>query len=46
MRLSPSVIVLLRYIPKGEFLTLVTMYQLNRRLDGIELGRYRSEFRI
>ena len=44
--LSPSSLMVLRYIPKGNFWTVVTLYPHEGVIDGLELGRYSDAFNI
>lgn len=40
MRLAPEAVVILKHIPRLEFLSVVTMYFRQGPIDGEEIGRY------
>lgn len=49
MRLAPDALLVLRYIHNqryGPFFTVTTLYQLSHAIDGQNIGRYLSEFRV
>ncbi|MRT30447.1 hypothetical protein [Herbaspirillum sp. CAH-3] len=41
MMLNPSALLVLRYIPTQEYLTVVTIYLKQDKIDGTYLGKYR-----
>ncbi|HPE60586.1 MAG TPA: hypothetical protein PLB10_09630 [Thiolinea sp.] len=48
MRLAPDSLLILRHVENrtyGDFLTVTTMYQVPRHIDGTGIGRYVSEYR-
>jgi hypothetical protein len=42
LTLSPSALLILRYIPQFQFLTVVSVYAKAGKLDGTYLGRYKG----
>ena len=48
MRLAPDALLILRHVENktlGDFLTVTTMYQVPRHIDGAGIGRYLSDYR-
>ena len=48
MRLAPDALLILRHVENktlGDFLTVTTMYQVPRHIDGSGIGRYLSNYR-